>query len=98
MNKPSCEQTSMLRDIGMIDFTLTELTLYLDTHPHDKQAMDYFNHYSHIKKQLVKDFSSRYYPLMAEASTETRDWKWALAPMPWENLTADNVKTEGGCK
>lgn len=96
MNNASCEQNRMLMDIGIIDFTLVELTLYLDTHPHDKQAMEYFNHYARIKNQMVKDFSARYYPLTKDASTETREWKWALAPMPWENVA--NPVMEGGCK
>ena len=98
MNQVTCEQTRMLKDIGIIDFAITELTLYLDTHPHDKQAMEYLNHYSRILAQLEKEFSARYYPLTAESSTDTRDWMWVLAPMPWENLNANNVKTEGGRK
>ncbi|MGN0430966.1 MAG: spore coat protein CotJB [Lachnospiraceae bacterium] len=96
MNHGSSEQNRMLMDIGIIDFTLVELTLYLDTHPHDKQAMEYFNHYARIKNQMVKDFSMRYYPLTKDVSTETREWQWALAPMPWEN--AANPVMEGGCK
>lgn len=89
MNHPSGEQNRMLTDIGIIDFTLVELNLYLDTHPHDKQAMEYFNHYVRIKNQMVKDFSSRYYPLTTDTSTDTRAWQWALAPMPWENCTME---------
>ena len=35
----------MLHDIGIADFVLTDLMLYLDTHPTDRNAMEYFNHY-----------------------------------------------------
>lgn len=35
----------MLRDIGILDFTVVELTLFLDTHPKDCDAMEYFNYY-----------------------------------------------------
>ena len=38
------EREQLLRDIGMADFVLTELALFLDTHPHDHRAMEYFNH------------------------------------------------------
>ena len=34
----------MLHDIGIADFVLTDLMLYLDTHPTDQNAMEYFNH------------------------------------------------------
>ena len=36
----------MLHDIGIADFVLTDLMLYLDTHPTDRNAMEYFNHYT----------------------------------------------------
>ena len=31
----------MLHDIGIADFVLTDLMLYLDTHPSDQKAMEY---------------------------------------------------------
>ena len=31
-----------LHDIGIADFVLTDLMLYLDTHPSDQKAMEYF--------------------------------------------------------
>ena len=38
-----------LHDIGIADFVLTDLMLYLDTHPSDQKAMEYFNHYARSK-------------------------------------------------
>ena len=40
----------MLKDIGIVDFVLVELAQYLDTHPFDRNAMEYFTHYSKIKE------------------------------------------------
>ena len=48
------EREQLLRDIGIADFVLIELALYLDTHPHDRRAMEYFNHYNRIKNQMEK--------------------------------------------
>ena len=42
----------MLHDIGIADFVLTDLMLYLDTHPTDRNAVEYFNHYARIKTQM----------------------------------------------
>lgn len=92
MNNVSSEQSRLLKDISIIDFALVELNEYLDTHPFDKQAMEYFNHYSRIKNQMSKDFSARYYPLTADLSTDTREWNWVLSPMPWEGSYG-----KGGC-
>ncbi|MDE5804050.1 MAG: spore coat protein CotJB [Lachnospiraceae bacterium] len=93
MNNSSSEQNRMLKDISIIDFTLVELNEYLDTHPHDRQAMEYFNHYARIKNQMARDFSARYFPLTADMSTDTKEWNWVLSPMPWESSFG-----EGGCK
>ena len=38
------EQEKLLHDIGVLDFVVIELSLYLDTHPTDRNAMEYYNH------------------------------------------------------
>ena len=43
------QKEQMLHDIGIVDFVLVDLMLYLDTHPFDRSAMEYFNHYNRIK-------------------------------------------------
>ena len=84
MSLQGSEYKRMLKDIGIINFVLVDLTLYLDTHPHDQEAMKYFNHYARVEQQLKAEFSSKYYPLNATLSSDTKEWSWVLAPMPWE--------------
>ncbi len=79
-NDASC----MLKDIGIVDFTLVELTLFLDTHPDCQEAMDYFNHYAKIKNKMVKEFSQTYFPLTKDHAESNTNWRWGLAPLPWE--------------
>lgn len=78
------DKEQMLRDIGIVDFVLVDLVQYLDTHPHDQQAMDYFNHYSKIKNQMTKEFSQRYFPLTKDLAESNKEWRWGSAPLPWE--------------
>lgn len=85
------QMNQMLKDIGIVDFTLVELTLYLDTHPSDGKAMEYFNHYNGIKNQLQREFSQRYFPLNLNLAESNREWRWGEAPLPWEVM-------EGGCE
>ena len=47
--KMNTEQENMLRNIGIVDFVTIEMTEYLDTHPFDREAMEYFNHYMRMK-------------------------------------------------
>jgi len=74
----------LLMDIGIVSFTLVDLTLFLDTHPTDWTAMEYFNHYVRIKNQLEKEFSMKYYPLNISMAESNKEWRWGMAPLPWE--------------
>ena len=80
------EQEKMLHDINLLSFVVVELNLYLDTHPDDRNAMEYFNHYNRMTNQAKKEYSAKYGPLTISCAdtSECSDWKWALSPMPWE--------------
>ena len=76
----------MLHDIGVVDFVLVDLGLYLDTHPYDQAALNYFNHYNRIKAKMVRDFSATYYPLTMDMNDSTKEFRWNSpnTPLAWE--------------
>lgn len=76
----------LLFDIGIASFVEVELAEYLDTHPNDQKAMEYYNHYTRLKKQMTKDFSAKYYPLTMDLAEGITEWKWGSAPLPWEGV------------
>ena len=78
------DQQRMLNDIGIVDFILVDLMLFLDTHPDNKEAMEYFNHYARIKNKMVRDFSMMYYPLTKDHAESDTEWRWGYSPLPWE--------------
>lgn len=80
------EQEKLLHDIGILNFVTIELSLYLDTHPADRNAMEYFNHYNHMTKQAKKEYAEKFGPLTLDTAdtTDCGTWKWATLPMPWE--------------
>lgn len=80
------QKEQMLKDIGIVDFTVTELALFLDTHPKDSMAMEYFNHYNRMNVQLKREFSRNYYPLKLEYADSNQEWRWGDAPLPWEGV------------
>lgn len=86
--KNSCmcnsDKNILLKDISIVDFVLVELIEYLDTHPYDEKALDYFHYYSRVKKQLMKEFADKFYPLSPSLSNNQNEWSWGLAPLPWE--------------
>lgn len=78
------ERNQMLNDISIVDFVLVELMEYLDTHPFDADAMEYFNHYARIKNQMIKEFSQKYFPLTKDLAESKKEWRWGSAPLPWD--------------
>ena len=80
------EQEKLLHDIGVLGFVVIELSLYLDTHPTDQNALKYFNHYNRLANQARQEYSAKYTPLTLSCADVSAwdDGQWALAPMPWE--------------
>lgn len=80
----------LLKEIAMVDFAIVELTLYLDTHANDHDAVTYIKQYISISKHLKEEYAKLYGPLVVcDADfNECEQWKWAIMPLPWE----------GGCK
>ena len=78
------QKEELFLDIGIVSFTLLELAMFLDTHPNDRTAMEYFNHYVRIKNQLEREFSMKYYPLNLSMAESNKEWRWGMAHLPWE--------------
>ena len=78
------ERNQLLYHISVLDFTMIDLGLFLDTHPSDRRALDYYNHYAQMKRQLCREFSKKYYPLTMAEADGVKAWDWGDAPLPWE--------------
>lgn len=74
-----------LEQLQKVDFALVELTLYLDTHPTDMQAVQQFNQLAQRRGQLAYAFELKYGPLMQFGHSFTRfPWQWPETPWPWQ--------------
>jgi len=74
-----------LRELQTVDFALVELTLYLDTHPGDLQAVQQFNQLSQRRAQIAHAFEMKYGPLLQFGHSFTRfPWQWSESPWPWQ--------------
>ena len=58
------EYYQLMSQIQAADFVLVELTLYLDTHPDDQNALHQFRQYSDYSRQLKQIFEGKYGPLL----------------------------------
>ncbi|WP_226701374.1 spore coat protein CotJB [Priestia aryabhattai] len=85
MKKLSPEYYQDLEEIQAVDFALVELTLYLDTHPNDQQAMQQFNEYAQQAMQLKRIFETKYGQLQQYGNSYTDGkWSWGTSPWPWQ--------------
>ena len=80
------DKEKMLRYVQELGFAIDDVVLYLDTHPTDQNALKYFNHYNRLANQARQEYSAKFTPLTISCADVSAcdDWKWALAPMPWE--------------
>lgn len=80
------DKCTALYEISMVDFLLMDMKLYLDTHPKDRNALDYYNHYAKILKQLRDEYADHFGPLFAGQSNCSREWEWSNEPNAWEGV------------
>ncbi len=79
------DRQKMLKRVQMFDFILDELNLYLDTHPTDQNALDYFARYQYLKNDAANQYEARFGPLRAEDFVDGDKFTWIKGPWPWES-------------
>jgi spore coat protein JB len=85
MNQLPQEFYVTMEQLQAVDFVLVELTLYLDTHPDDFDAINQFNQFAKERKRLKKVIESNYGPLMQYGNSYSGyPWDWNDAPWPWQ--------------
>ncbi|MBN6888391.1 spore coat protein JB [Cytobacillus horneckiae] len=79
------EYYELLENLQAVDFVLVELTLYLDTHNNDQDAINQFNYFAKERKKIKKEYESKYGPLLQFGNSYSGSpWNWDDAPWPWQ--------------
>lgn len=80
----------LLQSINRESFAVNDVTLYLDTHPCDAGALEFFHEHNKMRCQLLKEYARYYGPLTIDTTVAscTDRWNWINEPWPWQ---------EGGC-
>lgn len=88
---PGREQTErekLLARIGETAFVLDDLTLYLDTHAQDPEALSLYRERLQEKEELSRRFAEQFYPLsrccILNGQRGAEDFCWAGGSLPWE--------------
>ncbi len=87
---PSCpcsqmSQGQLLEWIFLTKFACVDSSLYLDTHPEDQEALDYFQEYNRLYNEAMDLYAKTYGPLtIAHAKSCGTYWNWVNMPWPWQ--------------
>lgn len=75
----------LMQELQTVDFVLLELTLYLDTHPDDQDAIQQFNQCAQTRQQLLIQVEKIYGPLQQYGNSYSGyPWNWKDGPWPWQ--------------
>lgn len=89
MSSQPCRK-EMLDQINKVSFAVIDTQEFLNTHPCDQNALNYFYEMNKQRGQMLREYATYYGPLTidtAMASCSDR-WNWVNEPWPWQ---------EGGC-
>ncbi len=75
---------NLLKEVMAADFTVTDLLLYLDTHPCDQNAIAIYNNSVRRSLMLRHEYERMYGPIIAQLTPGRYPWQWIESPWPWE--------------
>lgn len=79
------DKLQLLNEIYDTSFAVNDLTLYLDTHPGDTQALAEFHKLKDRRKTAMSTFEQEFYPLTIDCMSDNKDrWTWGDTPAPWK--------------
>ena len=79
------DREKLLGRVRMYDFALVEVIEYLDGHPDNAAALQYYNEMRTAFDQAAAEYEDAFGPLTArEADACGGHWSWVDDPWPWE--------------
>ena len=81
-NNEDMQREELLMQIKEYQFAVTDIALYLDTHPEDEKALCLHREYTRKLKDLRDKYQKVYGPLTIEYPCNK--WRWLEMPWPWE--------------
>lgn len=72
----------MMSKIKSLNFAITDISEYLDTHPNDKKAICLHREYTNELNELEDKYQRIFGPLTMHFPCNR--WRWIEEPWPWE--------------
>lgn len=74
----------LLKELQSLEFAMTDLGLYLDSHPNCKEGLCYYKQLKNQHDTLRCSYEERFGPLQPGGGENTDYWDWVATPWPWE--------------
>lgn len=73
----------LMRQINEASFAMDDVLLFLDTHPNNMEALQYYRNVSAMRKNALAAYQSQFGPLLVDDVTGN-SWTWVTEKWPWE--------------
>jgi len=73
-----------LGEIMGLGMAVMDLHLYLDTHPHDREATRIFGHYCQLLETSKRHYVAKFGPLAVADAVQDGQYVWLDDPWPWD--------------
>ncbi len=77
------KSNTLSTQIQTLAFAIQELTLYLDTHRDDEEALELYQTYQKLYHQMAMEYHTQCGPLNHRTPSQG-DYRWLDDPWPWE--------------
>ena len=74
----------LFNKIQSLGFVLYDTALFLDTHPENALALDFYRENQEWYLKYRKEYESMYGPLTLNDANTAGGWSWTQGPWPWE--------------
>ena len=78
------DKKSLLDYINAVSFAADDAKLFLDTHPNDQEALQYFDNYNQARNKALMEYGMHFGPLTIAQASGGKEFLWAMQPWPWE--------------
>ena len=76
-------KASLMNQIGEASFAMDDVALFLDTHPNDMAAMQYYQNVVAMRKNAMSAYERQFGPLLID-NVSGSNWDWVTEKWPWE--------------
>ena len=78
------DRQELFDKVQQIGFALYDTALFLDSHPANSMALDFFRENQKLYTQYREEYEKSYGPLTFYGADASKGWTWTQDPWPWE--------------